>query len=120
MTYQTTLDRLYGLSWRGSRLGLERIREAAQILGNPQEHLRCVQIAGTNGKGSVAEMISAAAVRAGLGVGLYTSPHMHRFSERIKVNGKEMGSAALERHLSRALKLLDARPDLELPSRSPT
>jgi dihydrofolate synthase/folylpolyglutamate synthase len=114
MNYKTSLNRLYRLSWRGASLGLDRVREAAALLGDPQKGLTCIQVAGTNGKGSVAHIISQAAYRAGLKVGLYTSPHMHRFSERFRVDGKEVEIDTLDLHLTKVLDLLDASPELQL------
>ena len=114
MDYQAILRRLYGLSWRGADLGLERVRQAAVDLGNPQTRLKCIQVAGTNGKGTVAHLLSHAGRRAGLKVGLFTSPHLHRFSERIRVDGSETDNGTLGRHLKQVLDLLDAKPELRL------
>lgn len=114
MEYAAALERLYQLSPRGMRLGLDRVRAAARLLGNPEERLRAVQIAGTNGKGSTSLLLAHAAAAAGLKVGLYTSPHLHRFSERIRIDGVEASRSSLGRHLGAALDIAAARPDLTL------
>lgn len=72
----------------GSRPGLERITELCQRLGNPQNDLKIIHVAGTNGKGSTVTMISCALEDAGYTVGKYTSPYIYDFRERIEINGK--------------------------------
>lgn len=92
---------LAGLARFGSRPGLERIAYLAERLGRPHQAFRIVHVAGTNGKGSTASAIAAALRAAGLRVGLYTSPHLVRFHERIQVNGEPISdqelAAAVER-----------------------
>lgn len=74
----------------GINLGLERMEELDRILGNPEDGLKAVHIAGTNGKGSTASFICACLAEAGYKVGIYTSPYLERFSERMRIiNGKE-------------------------------
>jgi dihydrofolate synthase/folylpolyglutamate synthase len=74
----------------GVDLGLDRVRRALARLGEPQRRILAVQIAGTNGKGSTAAMTEAILRQAGLRTGLYTSPHLARFTERIRVDGREV------------------------------
>lgn len=69
----------------GIRLGLERMRQLMDLLGNPERSLRCMHIAGTNGKGSVSAYSASILAAAGLRVGVYTSPYLERFSERIRI-----------------------------------
>jgi dihydrofolate synthase/folylpolyglutamate synthase len=69
----------------GIRLGLERMNQLMSLLGSPERSLRCIHIAGTNGKGSVTAYCSAILAAAGLRVGIYTSPYLERFSERIRI-----------------------------------
>ncbi|AUX45594.1 folylpolyglutamate synthase [Sorangium cellulosum] len=88
---------------RGMVLGLDRVREALAALGDPHAAVPAVHVAGTNGKGSVCAMVESAARAAGLRTGLYTSPHLSRFAERIRVGGEPIGDAAFERALSAAL-----------------
>ena len=78
---------LYSLESRGIKLGLERTLSLLQDCNNPQNKLRCIQIAGTNGKGSVSALISNALSLLGYKVGLYTSPHLIHLNERIRING---------------------------------
>ncbi|MCP4199838.1 MAG: bifunctional folylpolyglutamate synthase/dihydrofolate synthase [Proteobacteria bacterium] len=110
MTYQTALRRLYEISPRGIRLGLDRVHSALAALGNPHSSLCCVQVAGTNGKGSVANFVAHGAGAAGLKTGLYTSPHLHRFTERIRVNGQEANTELLGESLEQVLDLVDKEP----------
>ncbi len=92
MTYNEALNRLYALQKYGIKFGLSKTSNLLQAFGNP--HLgRCyVHIAGTNGKGSVAAMTASILARAGLKVGLYSSPHLVRFTERFRINDREMPS----------------------------
>lgn len=71
-------------------LGLDRISLALEKLGNPQDDLKCIHVAGTNGKGSVCAILAAILKEAGYKVGLYTSPHIYEYTERIKVNEVEI------------------------------
>lgn len=84
------LDWLYNLQGRGSVLGLERVKELLEKLDNPQEKLKCIHVAGTNGKGSVCAIISSILKEAGYKTGMYTSPHLKRFTERFQINTKEI------------------------------
>lgn len=77
-------------NWQESRLGLDRIRELLQRLGNPQDDLRCVHVAGTNGKGSACAFIEAIARASGYKTGLFTSPYIEVFNERIRVDGENI------------------------------
>lgn len=88
MDYQTSLDYLYGLQLFGIKLGLENMHALNARLPRLREPLRCVHVAGTNGKGSVSVMLAEMLRHSGLRVGLYTSPHLHCFTERIRVNGE--------------------------------
>lgn len=88
MDYKQALEYINGVSWRSSRPGLERITELLSRLGNPQAQLRYIHVAGTNGKGSISAMLASVLKKAGLTVGLYTSPYVNRFNERMQINGK--------------------------------
>jgi hypothetical protein len=85
--YSEALDYLYGLEQFGIVFGLDHITRILSLIGDPQTSLRAVHIAGTNGKGSVASVVAAIAQQAGYRVGLYTSPHLISFTERITVDG---------------------------------
>jgi dihydrofolate synthase/folylpolyglutamate synthase len=86
--YSETLEYLYGLEKFGIVFGLDSIARLLALLGNPHDAFRSIHIGGTNGKGSVATMVSAVLQRAGYRTGLYTSPHLVSFTERIVVDGR--------------------------------
>lgn len=90
MNIDQTLEKLYSLQMFGMKLGLENIKKFLQILGNPQNNLKCFHIAGSNGKGSTASFIASILQTAGHKTGLYTSPHFVKFNERIRINGIEI------------------------------
>jgi dihydrofolate synthase/folylpolyglutamate synthase len=100
ISYQDALDIIEGLSKFGSRLELERIRKLSDRLDNLQDKIPVIHIGGTNGKGSVARMVSSVLIQGGYKVGLYTSPHLHSPRERIQINnipiGKEDFAQTLE------------------------
>ena len=97
MEYKEALAYLDGAHWFGAEPSLRRISELLDALGDPQKKLRFVHIAGTNGKGSCAAMLSSVLRAAGYRTGLYTSPYLYRFSERMQVNGEEITPDALAR-----------------------
>jgi dihydrofolate synthase / folylpolyglutamate synthase len=89
-TYRESIDYLYGLQKHGIKFGLNRTESLLQRVGNPHLRLQCVHVAGTNGKGSTAAMLSSILHRCGSKVGLYTSPHLVRFTERFRINDREV------------------------------
>lgn len=86
MTYADAIRFLYSLRWFGAKLGLANTFKLAALAGNPQDRLRFIHVAGTNGKGSTCAMLESIYRAAGLRVGLFTSPHLVAFGERIQVN----------------------------------
>jgi dihydrofolate synthase/folylpolyglutamate synthase len=88
--YQQSLDYLYGLEKFGMIFGLTQVERILEAIGNPHREVQAIHIGGTNGKGSTAAMMASILQKEGYRVGLYTSPHLIRFTERIKVNGKEI------------------------------
>lgn len=88
MNFQASLDYLYGLQLFGVKLGLENMQALKARLPLLQESLPCIHVAGTNGKGSVSVLLAEMLSHSGLRVGLYTSPHLHCFTERIRIDGK--------------------------------
>ena len=86
MTYSEAIQFLYGLQQFGANFGLENTRKLAALVGNPQTKLRFIHVAGTNGKGSTCAMLESIYRAAGLRVGLFTSPHLVSFRERIQIN----------------------------------
>src|ERR1035437_2343900 len=108
-----TLRRLYALRRFGLRPGLETMQAPLERPGHPERACVAIHIAGTHGKGSVASMLDAVLRAAGMRVGLYTSPHLVRFNERIRVNGVAIADdtlaalfAGLEPHLAAAAKAM--------------
>ena len=83
---------MYGLRRFGIKLGLSTIKHILDSLGNPQDQYNCIHVAGTNGKGSVAAMLACVLNAAGYRTGLYTSPHLVRFNERIAVNNQPIAN----------------------------
>jgi dihydrofolate synthase/folylpolyglutamate synthase len=88
--YEACLENMYSLRRFGIKLGLSTIRNILKGLGNPQKRFTGIHIAGTNGKGSIASGIASILKASGYRVGLYTSPHLVRFNERIQIDGKEI------------------------------
>jgi len=86
MTYPEAIEFLQGLQIFAAQFGLENTRRAAALAGDPQNHLRFIHVAGTNGKGSTCAMLESIYRVAGLRVGLFTSPHLVSFRERIQIN----------------------------------
>lgn len=99
--YDDAVRELYGLSPRGVELGLARMHEALAAYGHPERTPRFVHVAGTNGKGSVSAFVERVLRAAGRRTGLYTSPHLHRVVERVRVDGRPMSDAALVRAVAR-------------------
>lgn len=89
-SYRETLAHLYARAPRGIKPGLERVQRALEILGHPERDLKIAHVAGTNGKGSVARMISE-----GWGGGLFTSPHLHSLTERFRIDGQPVSHRTL-------------------------
>jgi dihydrofolate synthase/folylpolyglutamate synthase len=88
--YQKSLDYLYSLEKFGMIFGLTQVEKILEAIGNPHKSVQSIHIGGTNGKGSTAAMMASILQQEGYRVGLYTSPHLIRFTERINVNGKEI------------------------------
>jgi len=88
--YENTIQYLYSLQKHGIKLGLSNTNKLMSILGEPQKAFRCVHIAGTNGKGSTAAFIASILKESGFKTGLFTSPHLVSFTERIRINGRQI------------------------------
>ena len=95
MNVSEAIAYIESVSWKGSIPGLERVVELLRRMGNPERQLKYVHIAGTNGKGSTAAMTASILQKAGYRTGLYTSPHIYRFHERIRVNGVDISDEDL-------------------------
>ncbi len=95
MTYDEALEYIHSVCWKGSRPGLSRITELTGLLGNPQDSLRFIHVAGTNGKGSVSAMTAGVLSAAGYKTGLFTSPFIVRFNERMQIDGHDISDEEL-------------------------
>jgi dihydrofolate synthase/folylpolyglutamate synthase len=103
MTYQETLSHIYALGRFGMKPGLTRITRLLGALGNPQDSFACVHVVGTNGKGSTASILSSILSAGGHRTGLFTSPHLISFTERIRTNGAEISEEAVARLAGRVM-----------------
>ena len=90
MTYKHALDYLYSLQKFGVKFGLSKTSNIMKKMGNPHKGQKYIHIAGTNGKGSVSAMLESVLMKSGLKVGFYSSPHLVRFTERFRINRKEI------------------------------
>lgn len=90
MKINELLDELYSYSLFGIKLGLDNIQKICDELGNPEKKYKIIHITGTNGKGSTSTIIETVLLEAGCSVGKYTSPHILKFNERIRANGKDI------------------------------
>lgn len=111
MTYDEALAYIHGVNHTFCKPGLERISELCTALGNPQDNMNFIHVAGTNGKGSTASMLSHLLRKAGYKVGLYTSPYIYRFNERIQINNEEIIDAELISLVEKIKPLADRMSD---------
>lgn len=95
MNVNEALEYIHSVCWKGSVPGLSRTQQLLKRMGNPEKKLKFVHIAGTNGKGSTAAMTASILQQAGYRTGLYTSPYIYRFHERMQVNGEEISDEDL-------------------------
>jgi dihydrofolate synthase/folylpolyglutamate synthase len=98
---------MYGFGVSKMRFGLESTAELLRRLGNPQNDITAIHVAGSDGKGSTCSMIHSVLLKAGVSVGAYTSPHLMRFNERISVNGKDIGDDELEALMEKVRPVAD-------------
>lgn len=105
--YSRSLSYLYNLQDRGMKFGLHNIKGLLAAVGNPERRLHAIHIAGTNGKGSTAAFLSSISMEAGYTTGLYTSPHLVRFNERIRVNGRPISDASIVRYVRLMKKAIE-------------
>ena len=89
------VEYIHSITWMGSKPGLERTLELLELMDNPQKKLKFIHIAGTNGKGSTAAMTASVLQAAGYRVGLFTSPCLYKFNERIQINGEHIADEDL-------------------------
>ena len=97
MNYEEALEYIHSINWTFCKPGLERIGELCEKLGHPERDLKFIHVAGTNGKGSFCSMLDSVLRVAGYKTGLYTSPYVYRFNERMKVDGEDIKDDVLAR-----------------------
>ena len=95
MNYAEALEYIHSVNWTFCKPGLERIGELCERLGHPENKLKFIHVAGTNGKGSTSAMLDSVLRAAGYKTGLYTSPYIRVFNERMRVNGKNISDSEL-------------------------
>ena len=113
MNAMEAIEYIHSVCWKGSIPGLERTQNLLALMGNPEKKLKFVHIAGTNGKGSTASMTASILQQAGYRVGLYTSPYIYRFHERMQVNGVEISDedlAAVTEYVKPLAQSLEVSP----------
>jgi dihydrofolate synthase/folylpolyglutamate synthase len=108
MDYPGTIDFIYGLQRHGVKLGLQRISHLLELLGNPHYSYPSIHIAGTNGKGSVSAIISSILTEAGFKTGLFTSPHLLSFTERIRIGYSCITEEEVVNYASRLRSIIEA------------
>jgi dihydrofolate synthase/folylpolyglutamate synthase len=116
MTYAEAIRFLYELRWHGAKLGLEHTFKLAELAGNPHHRLKFIHVAGTNGKGSTCAMIESVYRASGLRVGLFTSPHLVSFSERVQVNRQPISETAVAALVDELRPLLTRFPPESHPT----
>lgn len=116
--YQEAMQYIEQLNTRGISLGLDRISVLLELLGNPQDAVPCVHVAGTNGKGSVCAFMDGAMQKAGLRIGRYISPTLYDYLERYQINGRYMSEQEFVDILSQVRKACEAmnKKNIELPT----
>ena len=111
MTYEQALDYIHSINWTFCKPGLERIGELCEKLGHPEQELRYIHVAGTNGKGSFCAMTASVLQAAGYTVGLYTSPYIRTFNERMQINGENISDDELASITDYVRPIADAMTD---------
>ncbi len=111
MNFNEALEYIHGVSWTFCKPGLERIGELCERLGHPERKLKFIHAAGTNGKGSFCSMLESVLRAAGYKTGLYTSPYIREFNERMKVMGENIDNDVLADITSRVKPIADGMTD---------
>jgi dihydrofolate synthase/folylpolyglutamate synthase len=113
LSYEEAIEYLFGLQKYGIKFGLNKTSNLLKAFGNPHRGQKYIHIAGSNGKGSVAAMVETILIKSGLKVGFYSSPHLVRFTERFRINGREM---APEKAAALTEELLHIMPSTDPPT----
>ena len=111
MNYEESLEYIHTINWTFCKPGLDRIEALCEALGHPERELKFVHVAGTNGKGSFCCMLESILRAAGYKTGLYTSPYIKEFGERMRVLGKNIPNETLAEITSYVRPVADAMPD---------
>lgn len=111
MTYDEAISYIHSISWLGSRPGLERIKILCGLMGNPQDSLKFVHVAGTNGKGSFSSMLSSVMTAAGYCTGTFTSPYVYSFNERFAADGEPISDGELAEIIEYVKPFADSMTD---------
>ena len=107
MNYKQSIELLTSQGKFYIKLGLERVQAILELLGNPQDKLKIIHVAGTNGKGSVSSTVANVLKCADYKVGLYTSPHLVEYTERIRINNEEIPQDIFANYLEEICTLAD-------------
>ena len=111
MTGEEAIDYIHSMTWNRKATGYEHAKALLEKMGNPERKLKFVHIGGTNGKGSTAAMMASILQKAGYKTGLYTSPYIYRFHERIQINGEQIHDAQLAEVTEYVKQFADGMPD---------
>ncbi|ETP73664.1 folylpolyglutamate synthase/dihydrofolate synthase [Lachnospiraceae bacterium JC7] len=118
MDWNEAIALFHGADWKHAKIGLDRMKDLMKVLGDPQKNLKFIHIAGTNGKGSACSMTASVLTAAGYRTGLYVSPHLDAFNERISIDGVYVSDEDLRRiaaKINAAISTLNEEPtDFEL------
>ena len=112
MDYKEALEYIAQTSWRGSKPGLERITRLCSLMGDPQRELEFIHVAGTNGKGSFCAFLSSILVKAGYKTGMFISPYLEVFNERMQINGNNIPDDELAKITEYTAQFADSMEDL--------
>lgn len=111
MTYDEAMRYIEDTGKFGMKLGLQRIQKLCDCMGNPEKELKVIHVAGTNGKGSTTTFIASILMAQGYRVGIYTSPYLERFTERIKINSEEISKGDVAKYVTDLIPIIDKVSD---------
>ena len=111
MKYNEAIDYIHSVNWTFCKPGLERVTKLCHALGDPQDSLKFIHVAGTNGKGSFCAMTDSILRKAGYKVGLFTSPYIVEFNERMRINGENISDSELCELVESIKPIADAMED---------
>ncbi|MCL1830702.1 MAG: Mur ligase family protein, partial [Oscillospiraceae bacterium] len=112
MNYQQAVEFIHSIPWGDKKLGLDRIAKLLEVMGNPQKTLKFIHVAGTNGKGSICEMTTSILESAGYKVGVFVSPFIHRFNERMQINHQPISDTELAEIVTEVKQIAEQLEDI--------